>query len=95
MSDCRHQCRYCAWCIVTIDDFAVCEHDKVQTPERGDHIPYSFNRPNKCPYWHFNEIAADFFGDNNKVYKPRKKSPYTQGKLFEMQTDKQRARGRS
>ena len=90
--DTRHQCRYCAFCVVTIDDIPVCEHDKVQNPENADNIPYPFKRPNRCPYWLFNEIAADFFGDDRKVYRPRKPSPYKQPRLFDMPTDKHKAK---
>ena len=46
-------------------------------------------RPNKCEKFLFNEIPAD---DINKVYKPRRKSPFVQNKLFEIPTDKQKAR---
>lgn len=92
MSDYKHQCRYCAHCVVTADDIPICENEKVQNQERGDYIPYKFNKPNKCPYWLFNEIAADFCGDDSKVYKPRKPSLFKQLKLFNMPTDRQRAR---
>lgn len=68
------------------------EKIKVQTPENADSIPYPFKRPNRCPYWLFNEIAADFCGDDRKVYRPRKPSPYKQPRLFDMPTDKQKAR---
>ena len=91
----RHQCRYCAYCVVTADDIPICENEKVQNQERGDNIPYKFNRPNRCPHWLFNEIAADFWGDDTKVYRRRKKPSFKQGWLFEMPTDKQRAKQRA
>ena len=91
MSDYKHQCRYCAYCVVTADDIPICVNEKVQNQERGDYIPYKFKKPNKCPYWLFNKIAADFC-DESKVYKPRKPSLFKQLKLFNMPTDRQRAR---
>lgn len=86
-----HCCRYCCHCVYTPDEIAVCEHDDVQR-SFPDGIPYKFKRPNKCPYFLFNEIAANFFGDYRKVYRPRRKSPFIQLKLFDFPTDKQRAR---
>lgn len=79
MGDCRHQCRYCAYCVFTMDEDWWCDElDKfVKNPKR----------PNKCEKWLFNEIPAD--GPLDKKYKPRKKSPFKQEKLFAMPTDKQ------
>ena len=48
-------------------------------------------RPNKCEKFLFTEISAD---DLNKVYKPRRKSPFVQDKLFEMPTDKQKEKSK-
>lgn len=70
------------------------EREKVKelNQERGDHIPYNLRSPNRCPHWLFTEIAADFCGDDSKVYKARESSPYKQERLFDMLTDKQKAR---
>lgn len=87
----RHQCRYCAHCVVTIDGIQICESDDMPPDkERGDGIPYPFKRPNRCRHWLFNEIAADFGGNASKVYRPRRPSPFRQPRLFDMPTDKQR-----
>ena len=48
-------------------------------------------RPNKCEKFLFNEISAE---DMSKVYKPRRKSKFVQDKLFEIPTDKQKARSK-
>ena len=83
MADCRHQCRYCANCVFTMDEDWWCDElDKfVKNPKRT----------NKCEKFLFNEISAD---DINKVYKPRRKSQFVQDKLFEIQTDKQKSRSK-
>ena len=71
MADTRHQCRYCAWCVFTIDDDWWCDelNKFIDKPKR----------PNRCEKWLFNEIAADNLG---KIYKPRKKSKFKQLRLF-------------
>lgn len=80
MSDYKHQCRYCSFCVYTLHSTYWCEElDKdIANPKR----------PNKCKNFLFNEIPADDC-TGNKVYKPRKVSPYKQDKLFNIPTDKQ------
>ena len=60
MSDTRHQCRYCAYCVFTIDDEWWCD-------EKNEYISRP-KRPNACPKWLFNAIAAD---NLNKTFSPR------------------------
>lgn len=81
MANYCHQCRYCAYCVYTMEENWWCDElDKfVKNPKR----------PNKCDKFLFNEIAAD---NLDKVYKPRKKRPFVQNKLFDIPTDKQKAR---
>ena len=82
-NDYSHQCRYCAYCVFTMHETWWC-----------DELLQSLNnpkRPNKCKKFLFNEISADDF---NKVYKPRRESPFVQDKLFEMPTDKQKEKSK-
>lgn len=83
MADYRHQCRYCAYCAFTMEETWWCDEllQHVKNPKR----------PNKCQKFLFNEISAD---DINKVYKHRMKSSFVQDKLFEIPTDKQKARSK-
>lgn len=81
MADCRHQCRYCAYCVFTMEEDWWCDE--------LDQFVKNPKRPNKCDKFLFNEIAAD---NLDKVYKPRKKSPFVQDKLFDIPTDKQKER---
>lgn len=62
MADTRHQCRYCSYCVFTLDGDWWCEE--------LDKYCESPKRPNTCKTWLFNEIAAD---NPNKVFKPRPK----------------------
>ena len=82
-NDYSHQCRYCAYCVFTKHETWWCDEllQSVNNPKR----------PNKCKKFLFNEISADDF---NKVYKPRRKSPFVQDKLFEMPTDKQKEKSK-
>lgn len=79
----KHQCRYCTWCIFTMHETYWC--DKLDKDLKG------VRRPNKCNKFLFNPCPADA-PDWSKEYKPRKKSPYKQDKLFDMPTDKQKER---
>lgn len=75
-----HQCRYCAYCVFTINDTYRCD-------EKNEYIAYP-KRPNRCASFLFNEIPADNpFG---RPYKPRKKRSETQLRLFDFPTDRQR-----
>ncbi len=80
MADTRHQCRYCAFCVFTLDSDWWCE-------ELNKYIDRP-KRPNTCKTWLFNEIAAD---NPNKVFKPRKKSGVIQLKFDFM--ERRRAHG--
>ena len=75
-----HQCRYCAYCVFTIEDNYWCDkkNEYISAPKR----------PNSCKDFLFNEIPADDPG--GKHYKPRKKRNATQLLLFDMPTDRQR-----
>ena len=77
-----HQCRYCAYCVFTIDDDYWCD-------EKSEYITAT-KRPNRCAVFLFNAIPADNPG--GKPYKPRKKRNATQLRLFDMPTDRQRQR---
>lgn len=79
MIDYKHQCRYCAWCVFTINDTYWCDE--------LDKDLHAVRRPNRCKHFLFNEIAAD---NLEKAYKPRKRSLFVQCKLFEIPTDRQR-----
>lgn len=83
MADYRHQCRYCANCVFTIEETWWCD-ELLQDVKDPKH-------PNKCKKFLFVEISAD---DPSMVYKPRRKSRYVQDKLFEIPTDKQKARSK-
>ena len=75
-----HQCRYCAYCVFTIEDNYWCD-------EKNEYIAAP-KRPNRCAVFLFNAIPADDpFG---KPYEPRKKRNETQLRLFDMPTDRQR-----
>ena len=78
-SDYAHQCRYCAHCVC--GDIWWCE-------EKSEGCKHP-TRPNRCDKFLFNEIPADDTA-SGRVYKPRKKSQFTQLKLFVFPTDKQR-----
>jgi hypothetical protein len=78
----KHSCRYCANCVDTLQCIFWCDELSKEVSNIG--------RPNKCKSHIFNEIAADWEGDDTKVYKPRKKSPYKQERLFDVPTDKQK-----
>ena len=80
-----HQCRYCDYCVFTIEDNYWCE-------EKNEYIAAP-KRPNRCKDFLFNEIPADDM--SGKHYKPRKKRNATQLnakqlRLFDMPTDRQR-----
>lgn len=75
-----HQCRYCAYCVFTIDDNYWCE-------EKNEYIAAP-KCPNRCAVFLFNAIPADNPG--GKPYAPRKKRNETQLRLFDMPTDRQR-----
>lgn len=75
-----HQCRYCAYCVFTIEDTYWCD-------ELNKYIAAP-KRPNKCDSFLFNAIPADNPG--GKPYTPRKKRNETQLRLFDMPTDRQR-----
>ena len=75
-----HQCRYCAYCVFTIEDNYWCD-------EKNEYIAAP-KRPNKCDSFLFNAIPADNpFG---KPYEPRKKKIYSQPRLFDIPTDRKR-----
>lgn len=78
----KHSCRYCSNCIDTLHGIFWCDELSKEVNNIG--------RPNKCKSHIFNEIAADWEGDDTKVYKPRKKSPYKQERLFVIPTEKQK-----
>lgn len=81
MRDYRHQCRYCSWCVDTGASVWCEEREKEFAPSR-------MRRPNKCKSFVFNPMPADDpFG---REYKPRKRAPFVQDKLFEIPTDRQR-----
>lgn len=85
VSGVKHSCRYCANCVDTLHGIFWCDELNKEVRNIG--------RPNKCKAHLFNEIAADYEGDDTKVYKPRKKSPYKQERLFDIPTDKQKTKG--
>lgn len=75
-----HQCRYCAYCVFTIENTYWCDELNIYITAP--------KRPNKCDSFLFNAIPADNpFG---KPYTPRKKCDETQLRLFDMPTDRQR-----
>lgn len=77
-----HQCRYCAYCVFTIEENYWCD-------KKNEYIAAP-KRPNRCAVFLFNAIPADDpFG---KPYEPRKKKKRneTQLRLFDMPTDRQR-----
>lgn len=76
----KHQCRYCSYCVFTIEDNYWCD-------EKNEYISAP-KRPNRCKDFLFNEIPADDM--SGKTYKPRKKRNATQLLLFDMPTDRQR-----
>lgn len=78
----KHSCRYCAHCVDTLQEVFWCDELNKEVSNIG--------RPNKCKSHCYNKIAADWNGDDTKVYKPRKKSPYKQMRLFDIPTDKQK-----
>lgn len=75
-----HQCRYCAYCVFTIENTYWCDELNIYitAPKRS----------NKCDSFLFNAIPADNPG--GKPYTPRKKRDGTQLRLFDMPTDRQR-----
>ena len=75
-----HQCRYCAYCVFTIEDNYWCD-------EKNEYIAAP-KRPNRCKDFLFNAIPA--YDPGGKHYKPRKKRNATQQRLFDMPTDRQR-----
>ena len=75
-----HQCRYCDYCVCTIEDNYWCD-------EKNEYIAAP-KRPNRCKDFLFNAIPAD--GPLGKHSKPRKKRNTTQLWLFDMPTDRQR-----
>lgn len=81
MADTRHQCRYCAYCVYTLEGTWWCDelNKYCERPKR----------PNCCKTWLFNEIAAD---DLEKKFSPRPKKEhrFVQPRLFDMPTDRQR-----
>ena len=84
-NDYSHQCRYCVYCVFTMHETWWCD-----LKSEDCHNP---KRPNKCAEFLFNEIPADDCS-GNRVYKPRRKSPFVQDKLFEMPTDKQKEKSK-
>ena len=81
--DYKHQCRYCAYCVFTLEETWWCD-------EKSEDI-INPKRPNRCGKFLFNPIPAD--GPLDKEYKPRRKSTHTQPRLFDMPTDRQRKKG--
>lgn len=80
-----HQCRYCDYCVFTIEDNYWCD-------EKNEYIAAP-KRPNRCKDFLFNEIPADDM--SGKHYKPRKNKPRKKRNaqqllLFDMPTDLQR-----
>ena len=75
-----HQCRYCDYCVFTIEDNYWCD-------EKNEYIA-SPKRPNRCDAFLFNAIPADDPG--GKHYKPRKKRNTEQLLLFDIPTDRKR-----
>ena len=69
-----HQCRYCAYCVVTPEETWWCD-------ELSKYIGRP-KRPNRCASFLWNDIPAD--GPLEKKYTPRRnrKKPGVQGKLF-------------
>ena len=82
-----HQCRYCDYCVFTIEDNYWCD-------EKNEYIDAP-KRTNSCKDFLFNEIPADDTS-GNKTYKPRKKrnathaTHATQLLLFDIPTDRKR-----
>lgn len=81
-----HSCRYCSYCMLCDEGYWCDEKEE---------LVGNIGRVNKCAKWLGNEIKADG-KDWNDTYKPRvvKVSPYTQDKLFEMPTDKQKGKAK-
>lgn len=70
--DYAHQCRYCAYCVFTMDERWWCDEINrcISAPKRA----------NRCAAFLYNEIPAD--GPLEKKYTPRRKKDGVQGKLF-------------
>lgn len=81
--DYKHQCRYCAYCVFTLEETWWCD-------EKSEDIVKP-KRPNRCGKFLFNPIPAD--GPLDKEYKPRRRSTHTQPRLFDMPTDRQKKKG--
>lgn len=63
----RHQCRYCAYCVFTMDSCWWCDelNKYIGSPKKG----------NMCDTFLFNKIPAD---NMEKIYRPRKPKNTTQ-----------------
>lgn len=73
-SEYKHQCRYCAYCVFTMEETHWCDELNMNISRP--------HRPNSCKSFLFNPISCEDLG---KVYKPRNKRHRVQMKQMKIQ----------